>query len=150
MHAEGDVVDAEDKVYRGKCFCGAVTFAAEGLSDIWYCHCRQCRRLTGHYMAAAGVAREGLHIDGDVSWTKVSQNAAHGFCANCHSPLFWTHSERETISVVAGNLNGTRDLAVKGHVFVAEKGDYYEISDGLPQYDHYPEGMLRGSHDQKI
>lgn len=94
-------------------------------------------------MAAAGVVREHLEIDGEVSWTRVSENAEHGFCATCHSPLFWAHSERTTVSVVAGNLNDASGLAARGHVFVVEKGTYYEITDGLPQFDRYPEGSLR-------
>jgi hypothetical protein len=38
--------------HTGRCLCEAVTYRAEGLADIWYCHCTQCRALSGRYLAA--------------------------------------------------------------------------------------------------
>ncbi|MFQ5562336.1 MAG: GFA family protein [Parvularculaceae bacterium] len=136
---------AEDgrKRYSGSCLCGAVRFEAVGLKDIWCCHCRQCRSITGHYLAAAAAKRENVTVDGDVSWTTVSENAAYGFCPQCKSLLFWRHAERPTLSVAPGNLDDAVGLDVKGHVFIEEKGEYYEITDGLPQYCGYREDDLR-------
>ena len=34
---------------------------------------------------------------------------------------------------MAGTLDAPTGLAVKGHIFTADKGDYYDITDGLPQ-----------------
>ena len=52
--------------------------------------------------------------------------------------MFWDSHGFETISVLAGSLDDPQGLTVKGHIFTAEKGGYYEINDGLPQYDTYP------------
>ena len=52
----------------GKCLCGAVAYRATGLANIWYCHCAQCRALTGHYLAACRTARDRLEIVGEVVW----------------------------------------------------------------------------------
>jgi hypothetical protein len=38
------------------------------------------------------------------------------------------------MSIHAGTLNGETGLTTRGHIFVADKGDYYEIADGLPQF----------------
>ena len=71
--AEGVAVVA-DRPYTGTCLCGAVSYRAVGLTDIWYCHCNQCQKLTGLYVAAAGVKRENLEIKGDVNWLPISNN----------------------------------------------------------------------------
>lgn len=130
--------------HSGGCFCGAVTYRAQGLADIWYCHCRQGRSLTGHYLAACRTEADRIEITGAVVWTPVSPRAAHGYCARCHSPLFWRNREATTISVLAGSLDDTTGIDAVGHMFVAEKGAYYAINDGLPQFPHWPDnGVTR-------
>jgi len=37
------------------------------------------------------------------------------------------------MSIMAGTLNGPTGLALAGHIFCADKGDYYQIADGVPQ-----------------
>lgn len=52
--------------------------------------------------------------------------------------MFWDAHSFDTVSILAGSIDAPQGLAVKGHIYVAQKGDYYEITDGLPQYDTYP------------
>lgn len=131
-----DAVEA--RTYHGKCLCGGVTFTAKGLTDIWYCHCKQCQHLTGLYIAAAGVERQNLDIEGEVNWLPISEKSKSGHCMKCGSYMFWDSKGFDTFSVLAGNLLDTKGIEVKGHIYVSEKADYYEITDGLPQYDIYP------------
>lgn len=141
--ADGAETDmGTEAVHTGKCQCGAVTYRAEGLRDIWYCHCRQCRSLTGHYMAACRTERERIAISGTLRWTPVSERSAHGFCTACSSPLFWSNRELDTLSVLPGSLDNTAGLRAVGHIYTAEKGDYYAIDDGLPQYPGAYAGKL--------
>lgn len=37
------------------------------------------------------------------------------------------------MSIFAGTLDGKTGLALSGHIFCADKGDYYAISAALPQ-----------------
>ena len=37
-------------------------------------------------------------------------------------------------SVCVGSIDGPSGLTLGGHIFVADKGDYYDITDGLPQW----------------
>ena len=129
---------AAPKTHTGQCYCGAVKFRAKDLSDIWYCHCTQCQHLTGLYIAAAGAKRENLTIEGDVNWLPISDTSKSGHCASCGSYMFWDMEGRDTVSLTAGNIDDTTGIEVKGHIYVSEKGDYYEITDGLPQYGTYP------------
>ena len=133
----------EAKTYTGQCLCGDVTYTAIGLSDIWYCHCTQCQKLTGLYIAAAGVARENLEIKGPIQWLPISEKSNSGQCQKCGCYMFWDMPSRPTVSVLAGCIDDKAGLEIKGHIFVDEKPDFYEINDGLPQFATYPEGVLR-------
>ena len=128
-----------DHIHTGQCHCGAVTFRAEGLDEIWFCHCRQCRRITGHFLAAARTERDRYSVTGEVVWSPHSGTSQLGRCAACASPLFWQQPHGSKMSALAGCLDNTTGLAVVGHMYVSEKGDYYAIQDGLPQYATWPD-----------
>lgn len=137
------MVAAGPERHEGACLCGAVRFETRGLADIWYCHCRQCRYLSGHHVAAAAVMKENLNMQGSLRWAAFSKTAEYAFCSGCGTSLFWRGINAKLISVFAGALLNTDGLNVKGHIFVCEKGAYYEIADNLPQFEYRPEGELR-------
>jgi len=120
----------------GGCLCGGVRYRVDGtLSDVGACHCSQCRRTTGHYFAATTCKRDALDFDADetLAWYESSPGIYRGFCARCGASLFWRDSRREEIDILAGTLDKPTGLKLVDHIFVADKGDYYEITDGLPQ-----------------
>jgi hypothetical protein len=122
----------------GSCGCGAVQFTTFGpLRGIVYCHCSQCRKQSGHFFAATNVADSNIEIEGaeSITWYSGSEVARRGFCRVCGSALFWKHDELDTISVLAGAFDTPSGLVADSHIFVADKGDYYEIDDGLPQFE---------------
>jgi hypothetical protein len=140
---DGAVVDAavgEPLRHTGGCLCGAVKFSAEGLNDLWFCHCRQCRAVTGHFLAVCRTERERFEISGEISWTPHSGTSETGRCASCASPLFWRRAESPNMSVMMGSLDSSEGIVAVGHSFVEEKGDYYSIDDGLPQFTGTPTG----------
>lgn len=127
-----------DHVQTGGCLCGGVRFRTRGpLRGVVYCHCSQCRRQTGHFYAATNVEQAALSVEGmeRVTWFHASDFAARGFCSTCGSALFWKRDGADDISVMAGAFDKPSGLAGKCHIFVADKGDYYEIADGLPRYE---------------
>lgn len=129
--------DEMDDVHTGRCLCGTVRFAARGpLRGVVYCHCSQCRRQTGHHYAATNVAVADLDVtgEGNVTWYRASGFAGRGFCATCGSALFWKRDGADDISVMAGTFDSPSSLRGVSHIFVAGKGDYYDIDDGLPQH----------------
>ena len=133
-----DVAVVVDAAHTGSCLCGAVSYRAVGLCDIWYCHCKQCQKLTGRYVAAAGVSRKNLEITGEVNWLPISKKSQSGHCKSCGSYMFWDMCSFDTISILEGSIDKTQGLDVKGHIYTSEKAGYYDINDGLPQYDTYP------------
>lgn len=121
---------------KGSCLCNAVQyqFNAEP-GRVMCCHCNQCRKQSGHFFAAIPVLNSELMVSGEVQWYASSDRARRGFCPNCGSFLFWKHLDEDTTSVSMGSLDGTTGLKLEQHIFMAFKGDYYEINDGLPQHD---------------
>lgn len=119
----------------GGCLCGNVTYQVSGpLRPVIACHCRQCRKTSGHHVAATSAARDDVAISGEVTWFASSQEARRGFCGVCGSNLFWD-GPGVNLSIFAGTLDGDTGLELAGHIFCADKGDYYSLTDGLPYAD---------------
>ena len=121
---------------HGSCLCGAVSFdVAEPLRPPDACHCRQCRKQSGHVWASTDVAREALSLQGAeaLTWFQSSEKIRRGFCRVCGSVLFWDPPARGRIAVAMGAFDGPTGTRLEKHIFVADKGDYYDIADGLPQ-----------------
>jgi hypothetical protein len=120
-------------VHRGSCLCGAVRYEVDGpLREVIGCHCSQCRKQTGHFMAATAASHANFRLleDGGLGWYEASATAKRGFCRICGSTLFWQGNGRNYIAIAAGSVDGPTGLKVAGHIFCADKGDYYEIGDG--------------------
>ena len=123
-------------MHRGSCLCGAVTFEVEGdLPPPDACHCTQCRRQSGHYFVSTDVKRAALTVHGEerVTWFRSSPKVRRGFCATCGSLLFWDPPEKDWIGVAMGAFEAPTGTRLRIHIHVADKGDYYDITDGLPQ-----------------
>jgi hypothetical protein len=117
----------------GQCLCGGVKYRVDApLRPVVACHCRTCRKTSGHHVAATAARRDAVTVEGEVAWYRSSDIARRGFCPKCGSPLFWD-GPGPNLSIFAGTLEGPTGLKLAGHIFCAEKGDYYEIADGLIQ-----------------
>ncbi|MEO1380769.1 MAG: GFA family protein [Pseudomonadota bacterium] len=121
----------------GSCSCGAVTFLVTGpMREVVYCHCTQCRKQTGNYVGATRADDTQLHVEGadNITWYAASDEAQRGFCKICGSSLFWKRQQSDRTSIMAGTFDNPTNLKSGFHIYCADKGDYYEISDGLPQH----------------
>lgn len=123
----------------GGCLCGAVRYAARAMGDkVVTCHCSMCRRFHGHAgpYVAAKLSDFTLHdAEQQLRWYKSSDTAERGFCARCGASLFWQMAGRPFIDIAAGTLDAPTGLKTVKHIYVASKGDYYEIADGAEQRD---------------
>ncbi|MGC1505950.1 MAG: GFA family protein [Sulfitobacter sp.] len=124
---------------KGSCLCAGVTFELTGpLRNSVACHCVQCRKTSGHYVSATQVAADQLKITNDESlqWYQSSPQAQRGFCNRCGSSLFWRHeADNGATSVMSGTLDGATGIHTEKHIFVADKGDYYDLTDTVPKHD---------------
>ena len=126
-------------VKKGSCLCGAVTFTVKAeLKAPDACHCVQCRKHSGHYFASTDVPKSALEIAGQdkLTWFHSSAKVRRGFCSTCGSSLFFDPPARDWIGIAMGAFDTPTSTRLGMHIFVAEKGDYYEIGDGLPQNPH--------------
>ena len=120
----------------GGCLCGGVRYRVmEPLRPIVYCHCSQCRRTSGHFVAATAAAKDALNFvaDNSLEWFASSDFASCGFCRRCGSSLFWLSEAREYVSIMAGTLDESNALEAVEHIYVGDKADYYELTDDLPK-----------------
>jgi hypothetical protein len=118
----------------GRCNCGAITFRVTGTpEDATVCHCGQCRKQSGHVWASAQVPLDALDLSGTPVWYEASPKARRGFCGTCGSFLFWRAHDEASISFALGALDRPTGLVLEKHIFVKDKGDYYDIADGVPQ-----------------
>lgn len=123
-------------MHNGSCLCGAVSFEVEGeLPPPDACHCTICRKHSGHYYAGTDVQKDALKITGsdNITWYQSSEKVRRGFCASCGSSLFFDPPHLDWIGVAMGAFEKPTNTKLAIHIFVADKGDYYEIADGLPQ-----------------
>jgi hypothetical protein len=128
---------------KGNCHCEAISVQVVG--DINQqpesCHCSVCRKLSGHFMAAVNIHRDNLKIKGEesIQWYQSSEKVSRGFCKNCGTHLFWKPKldDYAYTAVLMGIFDAPTGLKLSKHAFIGDKGDYYEISDHLPQSNEY-------------
>ncbi len=128
-------------MHTGRCECGGVAFRITGdPAPATACHCTQCRRLSGHYWAGAWVRTSALTFtrDDTLAWYDSSDWARRGFCRRCGASLFYQlRDDKARISVGVGCLDTPTGTRLHRHIYVADKGDYYDIADGLPQLEEH-------------
>jgi hypothetical protein len=123
-------------MHTASCLCGAVKVEVQGeLPGPDACHCSICRKVSGHFYAGTDVKRENVTITGgeNVTWYQSSAKVRRGFCKTCGCPLFFDPPHKDWIGIAMGAFDKPTGTKLAIHIFVADKGDYYEIADGLPQ-----------------
>lgn len=118
----------------GGCLCGSVRYEVSGpLRDIIACHCEQCRRSSGHFVAATACRRAhfALTQDATLQWYSAVPGYRRGFCSTCGSSLFFEATGGERVSIAAGSLDAPQGLRIAAHIYTAEAGDYYAIEPGV-------------------
>jgi len=100
------------------------------------CHCQMCRKQSGHVFASTDVPRDAVTVQGAdrITWFRSSDSVRRGFCSVCGSSLFWDPVGRDWIAVAMGAFDDPTGTKLAKHIFVADKGDYYDIADDLPRH----------------
>jgi hypothetical protein len=122
-------------VIAGGCVCGGVRYEVRGkLRDVVTCHCVQCRRTSGHFVAATACRRSAFSLvkDQTLKWYVAVSGFRRGFCSECGSSLFFEQDGGERVSIAAGSLDEPQGLKIAAHIFVSEAGDYYQIEPAVP------------------
>lgn len=128
----------------GGCLCGAITYVVDGpLRDVLHCHCVNCRKISGNFVASSGSATSDLTITDDqrtLRWYDLGY-ATYGFCSTCGSSLFWRGAEHtDRTSIQAGSLSDTSDLALAGVWFAEEAQGHLLIDASVPHFARNDDG----------
>jgi hypothetical protein len=93
-----------------------------------------------------GLQANGFHQDGQAqpdTWgrelfygTPPQTHDAH--CGTCGSFLYSVIAENGNTHVAMGSLIDTPSIRPSFHMFVGSKAAWYEITDGLPQFEAMP------------
>lgn len=132
-----------ERVFDGGCGCGAVRYRARApRRELSACHCSLCRRQSGHYWASTDAWKGQVAITGeaDLIWHRSSATGRRGFCRRCGAFLFFDDGG-ETLSIGAGTFDPGHDMILAAHIFVADKGSYYELEDDLPRFPKSGHGL---------
>ena len=123
---------------QGGCCCGAVRYEITGSRrPVVVCHCGQCRKTHGDVAGYTNTKKTNLNMQEErgLKWFQSSDFARRGFCSECGGSLFYDPIETDYISIAAGTIDGKSGLVTAGHIFLKDKGDYYQTpTDGLPQF----------------
>lgn len=126
---------AKPETLECACLCSGVQFTLPGPSGpVTACHCRQCRKLSGHYSASFDADEADVRFLRRASLAEYETpgRGRRGFCTGCGSSLYFRSAAGE-FSVEAGSVVGPTGGRLTEHIFTADKAGYYDIDDGLPQ-----------------
>jgi hypothetical protein len=130
-------------MHKGSCLCGAIRFEVSSeLRPPDACHCVQCRKESGHVFVSTDVPKAAFKLlaSEKLAWFQSSEKARRGFCSMCGSSLFWEPLKHDFIGIAMGAFDTPTKTHIDKHIFTAEKGDDYEIADGVPQFPRTPHG----------
>ena len=131
-----------ERLLNGRCECGAVGYVVR--DEFLYamnCHCSRCRAGTGSaFKPFAGIERGKLRIVRGANSLLVvgDPDANHTRCEACGSLLFSVVRDGAYVHVALGSLRDEPTIRPTGHIHVASKAPWFEITDELPQFDELP------------
>jgi hypothetical protein len=132
-------------VVQGRCLCGDVAFElAGGPEVVQNCHCSRCRRAR-----SAAHATNCFFRREQLTWRQGEGNVVsfplpgakrfgQAFCRRCGGKLPRVVDSTGYVVVPCGGLDDAPGKSPRGHIFTGNKAPWYEITDGLPQWEELP------------
>ncbi|MBD1574096.1 GFA family protein [Vibrio sp. S17_S38] len=126
---------------NGSCYCRIVKYeVADEFEYALNCHCSNCRRTTGSaFKPFAGIRTEKLSIvcgaDKLLVYGDNKTNNTH--CKICGSLIYSLVRDGEYVHVPLGTLLDNPSIKPAAHIFVGSKAPWFEITDGLPQFEEF-------------
>jgi hypothetical protein len=122
----------------GRCYCGAVVIrATEAPQVVAYCHCRDCRRVTGAPVTAwAAIEEAAVTFSPDEGRTaSVNPGVTRSFCGSCGSTLACRYDYLPgQVYVAIGLLDQAAELAPEVHAHEAQRLPWLHIDDGIERF----------------
>jgi hypothetical protein len=132
----------ENAVYKGSCYCGAVTVTVKGPpAAAGYCHCLECRKWHSAPINAFGIwSNDNVTIEGPTTTSTVSEVSGRVSCSKCGGCIANLKPTMGMTAVYPMTLAGPEDtfkFEPAFHIFYEER--VMDVSDGLPKFVDVPE-----------
>ncbi len=130
--------------YLGSCLCGGIRYEIHGeIGDIIQCHCQRCRKSNGTAFATNAPVKiadfhfvSGEHLLKKFQSTPTTQRC---FCSQCGSLILSIKQDTpEHYRLRIGTLDTVIPNRPSMHIFVADKAEWDQICDDVPQYPQRP------------
>ena len=139
-----DPVPTRDGRIIGMCLCEEVEYTIGEPIRMFNCHCSRCRRAR----SAAHTSNLFTTLDG-FEYTKGEELVTDfhlpgakyfgvAFCSQCGGHVARRATARETAVIPAGALDADPGMHPQANIFVADKAPWFEITDGIPQFEAMP------------
>jgi hypothetical protein len=133
----------EDKVYEGKCFCGAVEIRVSGEPvAMGYCHCTSCRQWSAGPVNAFSLWKpDAVQVTkgaGNLASYNKTPQSERKWCKSCGGHLLTVHPTMGLTDVYAATIP---TLAFKPALHVHYQESVLKLRDGLPKMKDVPAEM---------
>lgn len=134
---------ANESIYRGSCFCGAVQLEVHGAPEVGgYCHCSSCRSWSAGPVNAftlwkPSAVKVTKGADQIASYNKTPQSVRK-WCKACGGHLFTEHPSWELTDVYAATIPSFK---FEPSVHVHYQETVLPLKDGLPKFKDIPKEM---------
>jgi len=139
-----------DSVVTGRCYCGVTTIhSKEAPKAISYCHCNDCRRVTGAPVAAfAGFNDSALSLKPNEGKSiSVNSGVTRTFCESCGTPLAARYDYLPGVVYIAlGIIDQANDFPPELHAHESNCYNWLSISD---QCQRFPASARRELNAKK-
>ncbi|GMQ46696.1 GFA family protein [Vibrio sp. 10N] len=133
-----------NKDITGGCCCESVAFKVkDDFGKFFFCHCNQCRKLTGSAHAANLFTSPA-----NIEWTKgeekvqrynhSSRSFSKAFCSDCGSALPVVNQTGKFLIVPAGSLNEEPSKSLDAQIFCAEQTEWHSVGLKAVKLDGFP------------
>lgn len=137
----------------GRCYCGSTRFAATELPrTVTYCHCTDCRRVTGAPVAAFAAFNDTAvsFSPGDGRAIETSPGVRRTFCARCGSPVSGRYDYLQgTVYIAIGLIDQADTLPPALHAHCDSKLPWLHIDDTLERHKGSARAALNKNKTQK-
>lgn len=131
-------------IFTGSCLCGTARYRVKStLKKHYFCHCAQCRKLSGSEFASNLLLRPA-----EVEWLSGAANIkrfdypgrafTRVFCTECGSGLPFLNVSGTTLLIPAGSLDNAPPLSVDQRIFWPEHSDWLEAGLRAPATTGFP------------
>ncbi|UUX48847.1 GFA family protein [Nisaea acidiphila] len=138
---------ASSRPITGRCYCGTTRFrASEAPTTVSYCHCGDCRRVTGAPVAAFASFREEAISFSPNEGRTVSANpgVTRSFCETCGSPLTGRYDYLPgKVYVALGLIDQAGDFPPELHSHHDNCLSWLHIEDGLERHSGSARSRLK-------